>query len=289
MTSWLASPALTVWEPSPALFVAVQDKSGSLSLQEPQDFVILPHVIEKWIRMTSDCFYLNHLKSLKADWNPSCSVVMAFHNASCYLLPLCWLHIHLPLLPFWVDCNSEPSWYRFDALSRCTLQVRMLETCRGFHHKGGAEFELILPVTSTGQIGQCLKCSSLWATSPPARRLFERLSASNLRPVYPGTSWYACTLLIFVVACTWLVPLYIPIYILYTFYTLFVCLCLSEFIVAPAAWTTVVAQARGGSGPRLSATMPAPQQRPSVVIDSDNLQSALVSERFSHHKMSHLP
>ena len=119
-------------------------------------------------------------------------------------------------------------------------------------------------------------------TSPPARRLFERLSASNLRPVYPGTPWYDCTLLIFVVACTWLVPLYILytfyihfIYILYTFYTLFVCLCLSEFIVAPAAWTmTVVAQARGGSGPRLSATMPAPQQRPSVVIDSDNLQSS---------------
>lgn len=172
----------------------------------------------------------------------------------------------------WVDCNSEPSWYLFDALSQCTLQVRMLETCRGFHHKRAGEFELILPVTSTGQIGQCLKCSCLWVTSPPARRLFERLSASNLRPVYPGTPWYDCTLLIFV-ACTWLVPPYIPMslslfvyyttwYILYTWYMigttihsylhsyihfilcLFV-LCLSDFIVAqsldddsccPGAW-----------------------------------------------------
>ena len=158
----------------------------------------------------------------------------------------------------------------------------MLETCRGFHHKRAGEFELILPVTSTGQISQCLKCSCLWATSPYFSPCEAIVRAAFSIKFEAGLPWDSLVRLYFVDLCCSLYMIGTTIhsnihfiYILYTFYTLFVCLCLSEFIVAPAAWTmTVVAQARGGSGPRLSATMPAPQQRPSVVIDSDNLQSS---------------
>ena len=112
----------------------------------------------------------------------------------------------------------------------------MLETCRGFHHKRAGEFELILPVTSTGQISQCLKCSCLWATSPYFSPCEAIVRAAFSIKFEAGLPWDSLVRLYFVDLCCSLYMIGTTIhfiYILYTFYIhfiyilYFVCLSLS--------------------------------------------------------------
>ena len=168
----------------------MQDKSGSLSLQEPQDFVILP-VIEKW-HLTLQLFFTSLLKSDEADWIPSRFVAMAFHDATLFgsrqrtftlaerLLPLCWQG----RLQFWAIDFSDSFLTELQTagpnawdLSRLWWKGGWVCDHSAWHHKYWSKrsmFEIFVLLGWISLLG---------------RRLFEQLSASNLRPVYPGTSW----------------------------------------------------------------------------------------------------
>ena len=101
----------------------------------------------------------------------------------------------------------------------------MLETCRGFHHKRAGEFELILPVTSTGQISQCLKCSCLWATSPYFSPCEAIVRAAFSIKFEAGLPWDSLVRLYFVDLCCSLYMIGTTIHFIYILY--FVCLSLS--------------------------------------------------------------
>lgn len=197
--------------------------------------------------MTSDCFYLNHLKSLKADWNPSCSVVMAFHNATCFPYADCiFICLYCPLgrlqfwafmISFWCSLTVHTAGPNAWDLSRLSSQKGWWVWAHSARHKyrsNRSMFEMFMPL---GYFSPCeaivrAAFSIKFEAGLPWDSLV-RLYFADLCSLYMIGTTIHSYVFVFVCILHYLVH---PIYMvhdwyhytflftfLYTFYTLFVC------------------------------------------------------------------